>query len=122
MQYIKAELMDECQHFVSKIAPKKTQNKGSAACAAQKAADKAREAQQKRNLFSLGLLPTKSLSRNKKGCIQYGCENVGDQPVAIQKGADLGKFTCLTDEHEDVVIPEDSVFEQEGFEVSDCSP
>ena len=49
MQYTKAEPTEECQHFVSKMAPKKTQNKGSAASAAQKAADKkAREAQQKR--------------------------------------------------------------------------
>ena len=52
------------------------------------------------NLFSLGLLQTKSLSRNMHGKIQYGCANFTDEPVVIGKGTALGKFTCLSRHHE----------------------
>ena len=35
------------------------------------------------NLFALGLLPTKSLSKNISGHIQYGCANFSDEPIVI---------------------------------------
>ena len=37
------------------------------------------------NLFALGLLPTKSLSKNISGHIQYGCANFSDEPIVIEK-------------------------------------
>ncbi len=60
------------------------------------------------NLFSLGLLPTKSLSVNKHGSIQYGCANFTTEPIVIAKGANIGKFTCLSQRHEMYMIPEDN--------------
>ncbi len=59
------------------------------------------------NLCSLGLLPTKSLSVNKHGFIQYGCANFQNEPVVLQKGAVLGNFTCLSHKYQVSRIPED---------------
>ena len=64
------------------------------------------------NLISMGLLPTKSLSVNKHGFIQYSCANFTEKPVVIVKGANLGKFTCLSHQHELYHIPEDDACSQ----------
>ena len=52
------------------------------------------------HLMSMGLLPSKALVTNQFGDIQYMCENVTDKPIVIQKGSNIGKFTCISEKHQ----------------------
>ena len=58
------------------------------------------------NLYHLGLLPTKSLSINVQGQVQFACANFGDEPVFIGRSENLGKFTCLSQGYNVHEIPD----------------